>query len=159
MSNRSMTNQKRSPVQFFARLTFRRIAIFLALLTLAPGLIGTAPLRLARLTVVNKADMAIEVSLTGKEAEQVYYLRIPEGSHSSPAEKSFTVVRDKYTSSIYYVELWDPVYGAQCDDKAQTLDLTHNSRVIVLACDRTPTSGGETPSLVKYGGQNQGRRR
>ena len=121
-------------------------------------MIGAAPLRLAKLKLINKSDMPIEISLTGKEEEKFYYLHLAEGSRLAPTEQVYTVVRDQYTSSIYYVELWDPVYGHQCSTKGQTLDITRDVQIVILACDRTPPNGGEKPSQIKYGGQNSRRR-
>ena len=116
---------------------------------------GSNPKRLVRLTVVNKAGRKIELSLTGKNFEQFYYLHIAEGDRLMPYEQVFTVVPDTYTSSLYYWELWDPVYGNQCGTKGQTLDVTRNIRLTVLPCELTPANGGEPASIVKYGGQNR----
>jgi hypothetical protein len=116
---------------------------------------GTKIKSLVRLTIVNKAERRVELSLTGKYFEQSYYLYIPEGDKLMPFEKTFTIVPDVYTSSLYYWELWDPVYGNQCGTKGQTLDVTRNVRLTVLPCDLTPANGGEPPQIVKYGGQNR----
>jgi hypothetical protein len=125
------------------------------LLILAMGLtsIASSTGRLMRLTIINKAGRKIEISLTGKNHGLFYYLHIPEGSTLSPTEKVFTIIPDLYSSNLYYVELWDPVYGNQCGTKGQTLDVTRNVVVMVLPCDRTPANGGEFPSLVKFGGR------
>ena len=66
-------------------------------------------------------------------------------------EKVFTVVPDEYSASLYYVELWDPVYGATCGSKAQYLDLRRNVRVVVRECNHTFAQPGEPPALVKFG--------
>jgi hypothetical protein len=144
--------------------------IFLTLLLFSMFLTGAAPLpiRLVCFTVVNKSGMDIELSLTSKDKEQFYYLsltskdkeqfyylRIPEGTAGNPTEKVFTLIPDSYTSSIYYVELWDPVYGSQCGTKSQTLEIERNVRLTVKPCNLNPTSVGEPPAIVKFGGQNR----
>ncbi len=70
-----------------------------------------------------------------------------------PVEQAFTVVPDTYPSSVYFVELWDPVYGHKCTDKAQILDMRRNAVLIVFACAFTPPDAGEQPSLVRYHGR------
>ncbi len=119
------------------------------------GANSTKPLqRLVRLTVTNKSGRAIEMRLSGSCLEEFYYLRIPEGDRFSPAEMVFTVTPDIYISSVYYVELWDPVYGNQCSMKGQSLDVRHNVHLIVFECESTPVNAGEPPAIVKYAGRN-----
>ena len=137
----------------------KRILLILLTLALVFTSLGAAPMRLVRLKVINKSSMKIEISLTGKYFENFYYLRVPEGSSLLPVEQAYTVVPDTYSSSVYFVELWDPVYGHKCTDKAQTLDVRHNVVLIVFACEFTPPNAGEQPSLVKYGGQSSKRGR
>jgi len=125
------------------------------LLVMALSLSGMSPAstRLARLTVINKSGRAIELSLTGQESEVFYYLRLLSGTRTVPYESLFTVVRDTYSSWLYYVELWDPVYGATCSTKAQTLDIHHNVTLIVFDCETNPPNAGDPPTTVKYGGR------
>jgi hypothetical protein len=115
--------------------------------------LGAAPIRLVRLKVVNKSAMQIEISLTGKHFENFYYLHVPQGTSLTPVEQYYTVVPDTYSSSVYFVELWDPVYGHKCTDEAQSLDVRRNVVLIVFACAFTPPNAGEQPSMVKYGGR------
>lgn len=131
------------------------ILLLLALLSLF--LIGAVPFRsaLIRLTVVNKSGREVDISLNGRDLEYFYYLTVAEGDGLSPTVQVFTVVPDTYTSQLYFVELWDPVYGYYCNSKSQAIDLTHNVRLTVLPCDRTPPNGGEAPSILKYGGRNR----
>jgi hypothetical protein len=131
----------------------KKILLVLMALVLVFTSLGAAPMRLVRLKVVNKSAMQIEISLTGKYLDNFYYLHVPEGSSLIPLEQGYTVVPDTYSSSVYFVELWDPVYGHKCTDKAQTLDARRNVVLIVFACAYTPPNAGEPPSLVKYGGR------
>lgn len=129
--------------------------LVLLLLMFALLSMGASTGRLTRLTVINKSGRDIEMSLSGRELDQVYYLRVSEGSRQSPTEKVFTVTPDVYTSILYYVELWDPVYGYQCASRTQRMDLNRNVRVVVLECDRKYINAGEPPSMLKYGGRAQ----
>jgi hypothetical protein len=119
----------------------------LVILILSISLIaaGATPTRLMRLTVNNASERSIEIKMTGKYLEKFYYLRIPEGV------KNFTVIPDVYSTTLYFVELWDPVYGYHCSSMSQSLDLTRNVNLKVLPCDERPPNGGDT-GIVKYGG-------
>jgi hypothetical protein len=117
------------------------------------------PVKLIRLTIINKSGLDIEIELTGScedTDEDHYFLRVPEGSRFFPTEKVFTILPDKYTMSVYYVELWDPVYGTDCSSRSQKVDATRNVRVVISECTITPPNAGE-PSMLKLGGSG-GRR-
>lgn len=129
----------------------KRMMLLLALFSLA--LLAASPWaggRPAVLTVINKSGLAVEISLSGAELENTYYLRVPAGDRTAPTVKTFEIVRDQYTSTLYYVELWDPVYGYSCSRDSQRLDLTRNVRVVVTECDRNASAPGES-SMLKYG--------
>ncbi len=137
----------------------KKLPLMVLALALALSSLGAAPIRLARLKVVNKSGMRLEISLTGKYKEYFYYLRVPQGTRLLPAEQDYTLVPDIYASSIYFVELWDPVYGHECTDKAQSLDVKRNVSIVVQACNTSPANGGEPPALIKYGGRSSKRGR
>lgn len=109
------------------------------------------PTTLVRLTVVNKSGMPVEIRLSGQEAENFYYLRIGEGSRLAPTEKVFTVAPDAYAATVYFIEPWDPVYGATCSSKGGSLDVHGNVRLTVLECTHSAgrRGGGEPPAIVK----------
>lgn len=115
---------------------------------------GAKGVKLVRLTLVNKSGMNIEVSLTGQDTEQFYYLKVPEGDHQVATEKTFTVIPDTYQVSAYFVELWDPVYGASCEDRQSKVDITRTTRIVVMECATTPPNAGEAAN-IKLGGQNR----
>ena len=119
---------------------------------------GAKPMKLVRFTIVNKAGMEIAVQMEGEEREQFYYLRLPAGDTDTPAVETFTLVPDTYSLQVYYMELWDPVYGASCTDAvAPSLELNRNTRMVFLECGVSPRRPGET-SLLKFGsGQRRGR--
>lgn len=128
--------------------------LLLAVVSLLAVACTCKPDRLIRMTVINKSGRAIELSMTGKTYEEFYYLRVPEGDRFSPTTQIFSVVPDVYATNLYYVELWDPVYGNQCGTKGQTLSAESSFRLMVLECDKARYNAGEAPSLVKYGGTN-----
>ncbi len=112
---------------------------------------STSFTKLKRLTVVNMSGLPIDLRLSGSYQGYYYYLRVPAGDRTTPFEKTFTVQPDNYSATVFYQELWDPVYGYQCTSKSQNLDLTHNTRVIVFECTRRPANNGEPPAIVKFG--------
>lgn len=134
----------------------KRIGVILAVLALLLISAAEIPSKLVRLTIVNKSGMDIEVSLNGKDFEQFYYLKVAEGSRMLPTEQTFTVTPDEYQVDAYFVELWDPVYGASCEDRQASVDMTHNTRLIVFECDTTPPNAGEAPK-IKLGGSHRRR--
>jgi hypothetical protein len=125
---------------------------------LALVLVSAKPIseRMAKLTIVNKSGMAIELRLTGSDTGSFYYLRLPKGDRIVPEEDVFWIVPDQYSSSLYYVQLWDPVYGYSCSSKSQSLDLRRNIRLMVFECDHRIAAPGEIP-IIKYGASS-GRR-
>ena len=121
----------------------KKALLALALLSLL--LVGTCPkpAKLIRLTVVNKSGLPVEIGLTGKikiNAYQynTYYLRIPKNSTPVKAIKEFTIIPDKYSMHIYYLELWDPVYGTHCPARTLSVEAYHNTQVVVPVCTRSP---------------------
>jgi len=105
---------------------------------------------LVEMVIINKSGYDIEISLSGNETEEQYYFRIPVGSEDEPTEKTFEVIPDTYTASLYYVELWDPVYGYTCDDKSHSINANHKTRIIVYDCLKSIRKPGEYP-IIKFG--------
>jgi hypothetical protein len=134
----------------------KKTLLFISLLTLLA--LGARPANgpLKRLTVINKSGMDIAIRLTGSDSENFYYLRIPAADRTTPTAKVFTVVRDRYSSTLYYIELWDPVYGFSCSSMDQILDITRNVKVIVSECDRIFPNAGEPPAIIKFGFSESG---
>jgi len=132
----------------------KKTLLFISILTMLA--LGARPLALKRLTIVNKSGLDIEIRLTGIDFENNYYLRIPAGDRTIPTERVFTLARDQYNSTLYYIELWDPVYGYSCSSKDQSLDLRRNVKVLVTECNRTFPNGGSPPSIIKYGASGEG---
>ena len=125
----------------------------LAAALLALMLLGAAPyhgLKLTRLTVINKSGLPIEIQLIGSCEDNWYYLRMSDGDRLFPTEQVFTIAPDEYKMQVFYIELWDPVYGYSCAPKSAAIDATRNLRVVVSECDWTPPVPGE-PSMVKLG--------
>ena len=125
--------------------------VFLVVLLLAVLLsASTLPIRLVRLTIVNKSGLPIEIRLTGEDVDTSYYLRVEEGDRQFPAEGVFTIVPGTYQMQPYYIELWDPVYGSSCGEAGSTtLEANHNIKVTFAECDRVLRHLGE-PSIWKW---------
>lgn len=135
----------------------KKTLLFISVLALfALGAIpADGPLK--RLRVINKSEMDIAIQLMGSKSENFYYLRIPAGDRITPTEKVFTVVRDQYSSTLYYIEPWDPIYGVSCSSTSRNLDLTRNVKVIVPQCGRPFPNAGEPPAIIKYGAVGGGK--
>ena len=130
----------------------KRVLILTTLLTLLSMGASPAAAKLVRLTIVNKSGLPLEIKLTGENVENFYYLRIPAGDRVSPTEVEFTIARDTYQMQPYYIELWDPVYGASCGGAGSKTMLAFRSiRVTFLECDYTPRRKGE-PGVLKWPG-------
>ncbi len=107
------------------------------------------PTKLIRFTVVNKSTFPIEMRLIGANYDQMYYLRIPEGSKEFPAEKVFTITPDIYTFQVFYVEYWDPVYGFECGALGSRIDASRNVQLSVHHCNAKIIGIGEYP-FIKF---------
>ena len=98
------------------------------------------PVGLVRLTVVNKSSNPLgirldEINPCDKQQAIFYYLSVPKGDSDQPAEKTFTVVRERYTMQVYYIQIYDPVYGWSCNSPTSgTLEANHNTRLVFLKC-------------------------
>lgn len=128
----------------------RNQKIYLLVLSLLMVLLIGAdciPSKLIRFTVVNKSEFPIEMRLIGNNYDQLYYLRIPEGSKQSPAEKVFTITPDTYAYQVYYIEYWDPVYGFECGTMGSVIDANHNVQLSVHHCDARIIGIGEYPYI------------
>lgn len=80
---------------------FGIVAIMIASLLLASG----PPLRIVRLTVINKSGNEVFIRLEGSDlGNQFYYLTIPAGTKSMPVVRAFTIIEDIYTRETTYGE-------------------------------------------------------
>jgi hypothetical protein len=137
----------------------RRVLLTFALLSLL--LVGAypQPTKLIRLTVVNRSGLPLEIGLTGSlinkfNQHTTYYLRLQKNDPRGDEMRVFTIIPDKYSMKVYYVELWDPVYGARCGTASLSVEAYHNTRVLIPVCTISPPNKGE-PSMVKLGGRRQ----
>ncbi len=135
----------------------KKVMLVLTLLSLL--LVGACPkpTKLIRLTVVNKSGRSIEIGMTGSVIDKYnnknqYYLRIQKEDLRGSTLRVFTIVPDKYSLSIHYVELWDPVYGYKCKSASLTIEAYHNTRVEVPVCTQSSANQGE-PSMYKVSGR------
>jgi hypothetical protein len=103
-----------------------------------------------RVTVINKSGVPIEVRMTGKCWEKIYYARLGEGDRINPTEKYVDVIQDVYTFEIFFIELWDPVYGYECGEGTNSAEVNHSTRLTVLECSNKTPNNGERPTILKY---------
>jgi hypothetical protein len=129
----------------------------MVILLLAITSLGSVSVKTVRVTVINKSGMPVDVRMTGAYEEKIYYLRLAEGDRSFPTEAYADVVPDKYSFEIFYVELWDPVYGSKCGEGSNNADVTHSTRLTVLECSNKTPNNGEPPAILKYP-EGKGRR-
>jgi len=139
----------------------RKSLLVLAFALISLLLVATCPkpTKLIRLTVVNKSGLPIEIGMTGSVTDKYnhqnyYYLRLQKNDRLGSEIREFTIIPDKYAMKVYYVELWDPVYGTKCSAVSKTVEAYHNVRVIVPVCTIRQPNKGE-PSMVKVTGQRQ----
>ena len=123
---------------------------FVLILFLSLSALGSVTVRTVRVTMINKSGMPVEVRMTGTYREKIYYLRLPDGDRSYPTEAYADVVPDKYSFEIFYVELWDPVYGTKCGEGSNFAEVTHSTRLTVLECSNKTPNNGEPPAILKY---------
>lgn len=131
----------------------KRSSLIISLLALLLISANVFPIRLVRLTIVNKSGFPLEIRLTNEEDSNIfYYLRIDEGDRSNPTEKVFTITPGRYQMQPYYIELWDPVYGYSCGQPgSQILYAERNIRIIILECNYSvPRFNLGEPSIWKY---------
>ena len=117
------------------------------------------PDKLVRLTILNKSQYPLGIKLTGDNEANFYYLHVPKGDEEFPLEKRFTIARDIYQMQIYYIELWDPVYGTNCGSgRSGTIDAMHNTRMIVQDCTRSQgRERSREPETTRLDHQNRTR--
>lgn len=127
------------------KFTLLILSLFMLLLTGADCI----PTKLIRFTVVNKSTFPIEMRLIGANYDQMYYLKIPEGSKEFPEEKVFTITPDIYTFQVFYFEYWDPVYGFECGTLGSMIDASHNVQLSVHHCNARIIGIGEYP-FIKF---------
>lgn len=101
--------------------------------------LGASPYQKSRLTVINKSGMKIALELNGVEEEAFYYLPVSAGDQAHPKTQTFTVVKDRYSIQVYFIEAYDPVYGYTCPGGASSsgstsIDANHNVQLVVKAC-------------------------
>lgn len=102
-------------------------------------------LDLVRFTVVNASPFPLEIRLEGRMTESFYYLRLPKGDPEFPLVRTFTIARDQYQMQVYYIDLWDPVYGYTCHmGPGGSLNARKNNTITVRDC-RASQPGGQRP--------------
>ena len=114
-------------------------------------LVGACPIptRLVRLTLVNRSPDRVAVQLTGLDVTtSFYYLTLPKSVAGQPVEKTFTIMSQRYSAEIFYLEIYDPVYGFKCSQNpSSNVTASHNLRFIILKCGSTVIKKKDTYTL------------
>lgn len=151
----------REPIDKFASLSknnysrnvMKKYLPWFLILTVLLSAARTKNLDLVRFTVVNQSPFPLGISLTGLFTESIYYLSVPEGDPEFPVERTFTIARDEYQMQVYYIDMWDPVYGYTCTTgQGGTLNAKSNSSITVKHCNSAQSGGrrsqGQAPTTA-----------
>ncbi|MFM8322033.1 MAG: hypothetical protein ACKOC5_14060 [Chloroflexota bacterium] len=100
--------------------------LILLVIVLSAVLTAAVPIKMLRLTIINKSDYDVYVQLEGSSvSEAFYYLTVPTGSRDEPTVKLFTVLSDVYQRTTW-----------QCDGykSSGTLAMLSNLRLTFTPC-------------------------
>jgi hypothetical protein len=126
--------------------------LLLLIALLASNLIAAKgwPGKQYELRVINRSGVKVEIKLTGISDENAfYYLHVPKGDVEMPYEKTFAIDSGDYKMQVYFIEIYDPVYGYSCRSaSAATLQMTRQVEVFINSCNARPRNHGE-PSQMK----------
>jgi hypothetical protein len=111
------------------------LLVLVLLATLVVGVIGAsaADEDLIRLTIINRTDRFVFLSLLSEDGTQVYFLATP-----SEQTREYTVPRSDYSHTTVACGL----------TATGTVDLNRFTTLIFTPCGRTPANSGE-PSFEK----------
>jgi hypothetical protein len=115
------------------QLMLKKILLLLSLFAFAASG-ATSYTNQRRLTVTNRSGMDIAVGLQGVQEGEFYYLQVPEGTSTFPTVRDFTLIRDVYAATIYFIEAYDPVYGFQCTAASTQVNAVKNTWLEVGEC-------------------------
>lgn len=129
------------------------IRLMLLVALLASNLVAAKawPGKQYELRIINRSGVPLAIRLTGISDENAfYYLSVPKGVKEWPSEKTFAINSGDYSMSVYYIEIYDPVYGYSCGSApSSTLRMTRQIEIYFNTCGVRPRHGGE-PSQMKY---------
>jgi hypothetical protein len=118
----------------------KKVSLILLLVIFASvALMAASPLKLVRLTFINKSGHTIYVKLEGKSEGNFYYLTIPEGTKEIPEEVTFTVVQDIYSRTMWYGP------GGDCEGGSNDGELwaIKHSKFVFTPCGQRVWTNGE----------------
>jgi hypothetical protein len=118
----------------------KKVSLILLLVILASvALMAAAPLKLVRLTFINKSGHVIYIKLEGKSEGNFYYLTVPEGSKEASTETTFTVVADVYDRTMWYGP------GGLCEGGSNSGELwaIKHAKFVFTPCGQPAPSNGE----------------
>ena len=158
----------------------KKVSLILLVVILASvALMAATPLKLVRLTFINKSGHVVYIKLEGKVEGNFYYLTVPYGTKEIPDDVTFTVMQDVYTRTTWYGpgdyecegtkssgELWAIKHSkfvfTPCNQRVNTWgEPTWGPASEGLQCrlarDRRKWGAGETPTF-KFDLRNRGER-
>ena len=126
------------------------ILVVLAVMLASVFLTAAAPpLKLLRLTVINKSGNEVYLKLEGSElGGQFYYLTIAAGTKEYPKVEVFTVLSDIYSRTTWY----GPGDYAECEGVKSSgqLIMDRNNRLVFTPCYTIPTRQVDEFECVEF---------
>jgi hypothetical protein len=131
--------------------TLARIGLLIAFLSSQLIAAKPWPGKQYELRVINRSGVPLAIKLTGiSDSTAFYYLHVPKGDRDWPYDKTFAIASGEYQMSVYYIEIYDPVYGYSCSSApSSTLTMTRQIVIYFNECGVRPRHGGE-PAQMKY---------
>ena len=118
----------------------KKVSLILLLVMLASvALMAAGPLKLARVTFINKSGHTIYLKLEGKTTDQFYYLTIPKGTREIPEDIDFTLVQDIYVRTAWYGP------GGSCEgfyNKGELWIIKHSKYVFTPCAEKLSANQG-----------------
>jgi hypothetical protein len=119
----------------------KKVSLILLLVILASVLLMAAtPLKLVRVTFINKSGHVVYLKLEGKVSGQFYYLTIPKGDKTIPEEVTFTLMTDVYTRQMWY---GPGDFGCEGVSNKGELWAVQTSKFVFTPCEQIPPNKGE----------------
>lgn len=110
----------------------KKVSLILLLVIFASvALMAATPLKLIRVTFINKSAHTVYLKLEGQTQDQFYYLTIPKGDKTIPEEVTFTIMADVYDRTMWY---GPGDLGCEGVTNSGELWLVQQSKFVFLPC-------------------------
>ena len=130
--------------------------LILVLLLLCVFLTAANPIKLARLTVINKSGEQLYIDAKGQEWGQFYWLTVEEGDRAYPLVKVYTIIPDIYKVKVFFGEDMQecrsglvPVPYNEWKDTVNSYNWQGVSKFVVTECGYPPPNLGD-PGVRMY---------